>query len=165
MAKRKIPTLNETLPRLVPAQFLGIMRDIEALQNGEFFIYGGTFNERKTVQGEELGRCFAYQEELHVADRDYGSEAMSLLEEIYRAGGTATPAMMQCIKELVDPVVPDRAYDGTWLDPENVEKLRAPEIIPDVVIQDNRTPTQKRIDDEKEAAVADALRAVSKGLR
>jgi hypothetical protein len=160
VTKRKIPTLNEALPRLVPGQFLAIMRDIEALKNGEFFIYGGTYNERKTVQADELARCFAYQEELFVSDTDLGEHLDKTLRAIQSLldGKVWSPGTLDDIAHIL------RNADYPVRDPDNV--------IPDVVIQDNsgpsadrRTAARKRIDDEKEAAVYAALQSVAKGIK
>jgi hypothetical protein len=75
-------TLRSEPPRLSSAEHLDILRDIESMEPGEFFIYGATYHERKTVQGEELGQCFAYQEELHVSKEDHVQKFHLALQSI-----------------------------------------------------------------------------------
>ena len=70
------------MPRLSPSEHWAILQDIENMSDGEFFIYGSTYHERKVVQADELMKCFAYHEELFIADDETMDAQDKVLREI-----------------------------------------------------------------------------------
>ena len=123
-------------PRLSPSEHWAILQDIENMSDGEFFIYGSTYHERKTVQEHELGQCFAYQGELHVSEEDH-------VQKFHLA--------LQAISDLLDSKV--------W-SPADLETIASIVRKAGYPVRDPENSV-----DEVESNVTAALQAVARGVR
>jgi len=123
----------------MPSEHWAILQDIENMSDGEFFIYGSTYHERKTVQADELNRCFAYQEQLFISDED-------TVDKLH--------ATLLAIAAVLDRKV--------W-SPGDLDTIASILRNNGYAVGDPETAHDSG--ENSEAAVAAALRAVAKGIR
>jgi hypothetical protein len=59
-----------------------ILEALHNMEDGEFFIYSHTYQQRLIVREEEMPLVIAYQGELHIAETDLAQDMHNILERI-----------------------------------------------------------------------------------